>query len=426
MRFTHLVFRGTAGAFGAVRVGVRQVLLVVAVGLATLFVLSAGPAVAHGFTSVVYAKVTSAQENHVEVALGLEYDLLLVSVAAEEDDDPFYREGQPAWEEGNYPGMIKAVQDHRASVLAYLAEHLTMRTAAGAVCTPTMDEAVAVDMHEALQVPYASVRLDYACPAMGPTEHGHVLRSTLFPASEGFVKETKTLVTYEVDGRSGSAALDEAHPSFSTGQTWYQRFWEFFRLGAEHLYGGIDHLLFLLALIAGSRRLREVVLAATAFTLAHSLTFILAALGVVSPPARLVEPAIALSIAAVGGWHVWRLWRYRGRASQIDTTSRSHFALDRAGWFRLAIVFGFGLVHGLGFAGALGITSSFSWTLLWSLVVFNVGIEAVQIGIIVAAFPLLAWLRTRKGPLHVWVTGVIAAGVSVMGLIWFVQRAWSR
>jgi hypothetical protein len=155
------------------------------------------------------------------------------------------------------------------------------------------------------------------------------------------------------------------------------------------------------------------------------VTFILAALGVVSPPSRLVESAIALSIAAVAGWHLWRLWRYGSNAGDLDAISRSHFSLDRAGWLRLAIVFGFGLIHGLGFAAALGITSSFSWTLLWSLVVFNVGIEAVQIGIIVATFPLLALLRRHKGPLHVWTTGLIAAGVTVMGLIWLVQRVAS-
>jgi hypothetical protein len=351
--------------------------------------------------------------------------LLLVSVASSENDDPFYREGQPAWDAGDYPGMMKAAQDHSASVAKYLAQRFTMKTGAGGVCTPRMDPGVTVASNESQDVPYATVRLDYACPEMGATEHGHVIRSTLFPDSEGFVKQTKTVITYEVDGKSGSAAVDDVHPSFSTEQTWYERFWEFFRLGADHLLTGIDHILFLLALIAGSRRLREVVLAATAFTLAHSVTFILAALGVVSPPSRLVESAIALSIAAVAGWHLWRLWRYGSNAGDLDAISRSHFSLDRAGWLRLAIVFGFGLIHGLGFAAALGITSSFSWTLLWSLVVFNVGIEAVQIGIIVATFPLLALLRRHKGPLHVWTTGLIAAGVTVMGLIWLVQRVAS-
>lgn len=400
----------------------RRVPLFVAAVLAVFIVFGGVPAAAHGFTSVVYADVTSARENHVGVKLGLEYDLLLVSVASSEDDDPFYQEGQPAWDAGDYPGMMKAAQDHSASIAKYLAQRFTVKTAAGGVCTPTMDPGVTAAPNESLDVAYATVMLDYACPPMGAAEHGHVIRSTLFPDSEGFVKQTKTVITYEVDGRSGSATVDDVNPSFSTEQTWYQRFGEFFGLGAEHLLGGIDHILFLLALIAGSRRLREVVLAATTFTLAHSVTFILAALGVVSLPSGLVEPAIALSIAAVSGWYLWRLWRYGGHAGDLDVISRSHFSLDRAGWLRLAVVFGFGLIHGLGFAAALGITSSFSWPLLWSLGVFNVGIEAVQIGIILVTFPLLALLRRRKAPLHVWTTGLIAAVVTVMGLIWFVQR----
>jgi hydrogenase/urease accessory protein HupE len=259
-------------------------------------------------------------------------------------------------------------------------------------------------MGEQEGVPYATVVLDWACPA---GDDHHEIRSGLFPDAEGYVKGVKTIVTYDLDGRSGSAALDAGHPSFSTGQAWYQRCWEFFRLGAEHLLTGIDHILFLLALIAGSRRLREIVLAATTFTLAHSVTFLLAALGLVQAPAGLVEPVIALSIAVVAGWHLWKL-------QQGET--------DGTGWGRLAVVFCFGLVHGLGFAGALGIHEAWSWTLLWSLLVFNVGIEVVQLSLIAVSFPLLMLLRRRSPRAGRWTTGVIAGGVAVMGLIWFFQR----
>ena len=92
-------------------------------------------------------------------------------------------------------------------------------------------------------------------------------------------------------------------------QSRLEQYWEFFRLGAEHLYTGIDHILFLLALIAGSRRLRDIVAVATTFTVAHSVTFILAALGFVSAPASIIEPVIALSISVVAGMTLWRLWR---------------------------------------------------------------------------------------------------------------------
>ena len=205
------------------------------------------------------------------------------------------------------------------------------------------------------------------------------MRSELFPDSEGYVRGTKTIVTYDLDFNSGSASLDAKHPAFSTQQSLLERYWEFFRLGAEHLYTGIDHILFLLALIAGSRRLREIVLAATTFTLAHSVTFILAALGVVDVPASLVEPIIALSISVVAGLHLWRIWQRRSHAIELETAGHGRLGLDAAGRARLAVVFCFGLVHGLGFASALGIDEAFSWTLLSSLFVFNLGIETVQL-----------------------------------------------
>ncbi len=94
----------------------RRVPLFVAALLAALTVFGGASAQAHGFTSVAYADVTSDRENHVGVKLGLEYDLLLVSVASSEKDDPFFREGQPAWDAGDYPGMMKAAQNHSTSV----------------------------------------------------------------------------------------------------------------------------------------------------------------------------------------------------------------------------------------------------------------------------------------------------------------------
>ena len=153
------------------------------------------------------------------------------------------------------------------------------------------------------------------------------------------------------------------------------------------------------------------------------MTFILAALGLVDVPAAIVEPVIALSIAVVAGWHLWRIWRrgdarHRPRDGRARAPQPGPRGLDRGS----AVVFCFGLVHGLGFAGALGIDEAFSWTLLWSLLVFNVGIEAVQLAIIAAVFPLLVVLRRRAPRAGLWATGVIAAGVSAMGLVWFVQR----
>ncbi|BAL91728.1 hypothetical protein AMIS_65080 [Actinoplanes missouriensis 431] len=386
----------------------RRTLAVLLLSGAALSIAS--PALAHGFSSTVYADVRAGDGGHVRTALELEYDLLVVSAADYRDDDQLFQEGNAAFEAGDTAAQGAALNAHTAAAVGYVTERFSV-TAGGKACAPSAAGPFRMGTREG--VPYATLDLDWAC---GEDTGEHEIRSGLFPDAETYVRDTKTIVTYEIDGRDGSAALDAGHPVFSTAQNWRQRFGEFFVLGAEHLLFGIDHILFLLALIAGSRRLREIVLAATAFTVAHSVTFVLAALGLVEAPARVVEPVIALSIAVVAGWHLARTPR------QLTEAQAGPLGLDRAGWTRLAVVFLFGLVHGLGFAGALGIDEAWSWTLLWSLLVFNVGIETVQIGLILLVFPVLAILRRRAPRTGRWVTDVICAGVAVMGLIWFFQR----
>lgn len=396
----------------------RRLGLMVTAALVGLSALLGAPAAAsaHGFSSVVLADLGTGDDGGLRAELSLEYDLLVVSAADAEGDDPLFREGTEAFEAGDPDAEAAALEEHLDTVLAYVGERFTVTSPSGAACDAS--SAGPITMTEEEGAPYAVLVLDLACPDDG---EGHVIRSELFPDSEEYVTGTKTIVSYDIDGRTGSASLDASQPSFSTEQSTLERFWEFFHLGAEHLLTGIDHILFLLALIAGSRRLREVVLAATSFTIAHSVTFILAATGLVSVPAEIIEPIIAISISIVAAWYLWRLWRRGAAATELDSTS-GPLGLDRAGWVRLMVVFAFGLVHGLGFASALGIDQPWSWTLLWSLLVFNVGIEAVQLGIIAVVFPLLTLLRRRAPRLGLWATGALAVSVTVAGLIWFVQR----
>ncbi len=386
--------------------------------LATVFLLlvTATSAFAHGFSSVVYVDATSPERGHVRTVLGLEYDLLVVSAADAQKDDPLFKQATPAWEARDSAKEKEALDAHADTVLAYVTKRFGV-SVEGTACAPAQDGGVKVGERDG--APYAFLALDYRCPDQGDA---HDLRSELFPASEGYVRGTKTIVTYDLDLQTGSASLDAKHPSFSTHQSRLQQYREFFRLGAEHLYTGIDHILFLLALIAGSRRLREIVLAATTFTLAHSVTFILAALGVVHAPASIVEPVIALSIAVVAGLYLYRIWQRGSHANELEAVGNGHFGLDSAGWARLAVVFCFGLVHGLGFASALGIDRAFSWTLLSSLFVFNLGIETVQIAIILGVFPLLALLRRRAPLAGLSATGAMAAVACAIGLLWFVER----
>jgi hypothetical protein len=139
-------------------------------------------------------------------------------------------------------------------------------------------------------------------------------------------------------------------------------------------------------------------------------------------PASIVEPVIALSIAVVAGWYLWGAWRRRSEPSLDLEEKRGLLGLTRPALLRLVVVFAFGLIHGLGFAGALGIDEPWSWTLLASLLVFNVGIEVVQLTIIAIVFPLLMLLRRRRPRLALWLGVVLAAAVAAIALVWFVQR----
>lgn len=400
----------------------RRLLSVLAAAAVAAVALGPGQAVAHGFSSTVYADVTEPEPGGVRTELDLEYDLLVVSAAEREQDPDLFEDGMDLFETGD---EARALQAHGDTVLAYVTERFSV-TAGGELCSPAQHGDVVV--HERDGVPYARLVLDHECPEPEEgTEPEHEVLADLFGADEGYVRGTTTIVTYDLDGRTGSAALDASQQSFSTGQRWYERFGEFFLLGAEHLLGGIDHILFLLALIVGSRRLRDIVLAATSFTVAHSVTFLLAALGLVRAPGAVVEPVIALSIAVVAAWHLWGLRRRRevGMPAQTgarDATRTGGLGLGRADALRLAVVFCFGLVHGLGFAGALGIEEPWSWTLLWSLLVFNVGIEVVQLTVIAVVFPALVVLRRRAPRTALWVGAAVAAGVAALGLLWFAQR----
>ena len=196
---------------------------------------------------------------------------------------------------------------------------------------------------------------------------------------------------YVLRGAAGPVALD---PS------WHYAAWMFVKSGVQHIVGGIDHLLFLLCLVLPFRRLGwSLVGVVTAFTVAHSITLICAAYGLVPagawfPP--LVETLIAASIVYMA-------------AENILGPS-----LPRR-WLVTAV---FGLVHGFGFSFALAEELQFAGGhLVLSLLAFNVGIEIGQLAFIAGVLPLLAWLASRYATLGV--SGVVA----LIASYWMVERA---
>lgn len=159
----------------------------------------------------------------------------------------------------------------------------------------------------------------------------------------------------------------------------------YFTLGVEHILLGIDHLLFVLALVVLVSSRKHLVLTITAFTLAHSLTLAAAVLGVVSVPQGPVEAVIALSIVFV--------------AAEIIYQRRGHKSLAiRKPWL---VAFGFGLLHGLGFAGALTEIGIPEHAIPLSLALFNVGVEAGQLLFIAAISGVMLLLR-QLPPVHQW------------------------
>jgi len=177
----------------------------------------------------------------------------------------------------------------------------------------------------------------------------------------------------------------------------------FVAAGIHHILIGPDHILFLIGLLLLGGSVRRLALVVTAFTLAHSVTLTIAALRLFSPPAGLVEPLIALSIIYVG---VDNLMVRGGRDARV--------------W----IAFGFGLVHGFGFASVLREMDLPPRALGWSLFSFNLGVEIGQLLVVLVVASAFAALRARSetaGRRLVFAGSIV---VVAAGTFWFVQRVF--
>ncbi|MFD1954868.1 HupE/UreJ family protein [Paenibacillus thailandensis] len=177
---------------------------------------------------------------------------------------------------------------------------------------------------------------------------------------------------------------------------WLVTAWEYVVIGVEHIWGGIDHLLFILALVMARQQKWDYVKVITAFTAGHSLTIALAALDIVNLPAAFVEPVIALSIAYVA----------------IENLIRKQ--INR----RWIVAMLFGLIHGFGFAQVLqGVQGEH---LLLSLFSFNLGVELGQLVVLAVLLPVLFCLRRHAG--YRYVNLAASGAVTAVALFWTVTR----
>ncbi len=209
------------------------------------------------------------------------------------------------------------------------------------------------------------------------------------------------------DGRTVTRVLHPSEPSLALDEIGrHVDVAGYFSLGVEHILFGVDHLLFVTGLLLIVRRAMALAKTITAFTVAHSITLALAALGYVHVPPAPVEAAIALSIVFL--------------ARELARLARGEAALTaRYPW---VVAFTFGLLHGLGFAGALAEVGLPPHDIPLALLLFNLGVEAGQL-LFVAALLLIRWGIRRLMPrVPPFLAELPTYGIGAAAAFWLINR----
>jgi hypothetical protein len=272
-----------------------------------------------------------------------------------------------------------------------------------------------------------SLRLAFTVSTARP---GHIgIHAYLFPYDP--VHQTFINI-YEDSALKLQAILDASHQdtSYYSGST--QGRWAvvktFVISGIEHILIGPDHILFLIGLLLLGGTFSRLALIVTAFTIGHSITLSLAALDMVSPPARFIEPLIALTIVVVGADNLLVL-RSRKSASvpstfALSATADKSAALGSETDLRPWLAVAFGLIHGFGFAYVLKEFGLPQAALGWSLFAFNLGVEIGQLLIVAVVAGVLLLVRRQSPALARQLALVGSIAVILAGVYWFVQRVF--
>ena len=305
-------------------------------------------------------------------------------------------------------GELKA---HHNDIAAYALARLKLRSG-GADCPVHASEFLADDHSDGA---YSVMRFVGACPVEADTiEISYSLFADIDPQHKGLLR-----LEHGAGTRTGIFSPERATQSFELEKiSALTQFFDYAREGVWHIWIGYDHILFLLSLLLpavlvfGSGRWQaverfapafwDVFKIVTSFTVAHSITLSLAALGVIALPSRLVESAIATSVVLAALNNVFPL--VHGR--------------------RWMVAFFFGLVHGFGFASVLRDLGLPQNALLIALVGFNLGVEGGQLAIVSAFLPFAFWLRASWFYRRlVFIGGSLA--IAVVAGIWLVERAFN-
>jgi hydrogenase/urease accessory protein HupE len=249
----------------------------------------------------------------------------------------------------------------------------------------------------------ARVLLSFAIPLSAGTAPRVTIRSDV---PKRLARGHRELLTVRTNGavtteRMFDASSDAVTLDLDAAPSQPHRVWSFFVVGVRHILTGYDHLVFLAGLILAACTVRELLVALTAFTIAHSVSLALVVIGGVHAPPSIVEPLIAASIAWIG----------------IENLLR---ARSRPRWF---LVFGVGLIHGFGFADALielGFGTSIA-DVATALISFNGGVEAGQLAAAATMLPLVWAIRSRPA----WqarLVPICSLLIAFAGGYWFIQR----
>jgi hydrogenase/urease accessory protein HupE len=287
-------------------------------------------------------------------------------------------------------------RDQAAAMIALLSPRLRI-SADGQVLAASWSPPEVVPDRQGLRLP---VRAALPGPPALVT-----IEAVLFP----YDRNHQTFVNLYQGGRLVTQAIvDAAQPRFqhrAGGEVGVLAVvGRFAAAGVHHILIGWDHLLFLVGLLLLGGNLRQLVLVVSCFTIGHSVTLSVAAMGLASPPARIIEPAIALSIVFVGA----------------DNLLARPGARD----VRPLVALAFGLIHGFGFAGVLREIGLPSQGLGWALFSFNLGVEVGQLLVVLLVSWGLAALRGRSERVG---RGLVLGGsvvVAVAGVFWFVERVF--
>ncbi|MBB1504264.1 HupE/UreJ family protein [Pseudoalteromonas sp. SG41-1] len=358
-----------------------------------LFFMLQGTAQAHQL-STSYINLNAIDDSHFTGSWQINVADLEQQVAFDLNQD-----GAIAWHE---------ISAKHSAISDFVLTSLTVTSADEQVCTLTSDAPLQLDSH--FNQPYVVVKLQLSCPALDTNHSAIAFHYQAFFDTDA---NHKAIVT--INEQTRVMSKNNALQTFDfTKSSYLTTFNQYVYQGVLHIWLGLDHILFLIALLLTCVLVKKsakwqgveskvtifkhTAWIVTAFTLAHSITLTATAMQLVTPNSRWVELGIAISVLFAALNNIWPL-------------------VVRLGW----VTFAFGLLHGMGFAsvlGELGLSSDYQ---LLSVLAFNLGVEIGQLAILAVTLPVLIWARNYHW-YQKWVMPAGSLAIAIIAVQWSMER----